>query len=96
MKETICAAIGAFGAFLAGLFGGAGTLQWQRCWSLWALTTPRGGRTLLDTVNYSSQIVAKLTSENLNNKATNGICELFYADANNTCKNAVVSGKAFF
>lgn len=58
--------------------------------------TWQGVRTLLDTVNYSNQMAAELTSENLNNEVTNGICGLFYAAANNTCKNAAVSGKAFF
>ena len=53
-------------------------------------------RTLLDSANYSNQMAAELTTENLNDGATNGICGLFYAAANNTCKNAAVSGKAFF
>lgn len=56
----------------------------------------QGERTLLDTVNYSNKMVAKLTSENLNNKATNGIYGLFYAAANNTCQNTAAPGDAFF
>lgn len=52
-------------------------------------------RTLLDTVNYSNQMAVELTSENLNNEATNGICGLFYAAANNTCQNTAVPGDAF-
>jgi len=57
--------------------------------------TWQGVRTLLDTVNYSNQMAAELTSENLNNEVTNGICGLFYAAANNTCQNTAVPGDAF-
>lgn len=57
--------------------------------------TWQGVRTLLDTVNYSNQMAAELTSENLNNEVTNGICGLFYAAANNTCANTAVPGAAF-
>lgn len=57
--------------------------------------TWHGVRTLLDTVNYSNQMAAELTSENLNNEVTNGICGLFYAAANNTCANTAVPGAAF-
>ena len=57
--------------------------------------TWHGERTLLDTVNYSNQMAAELTSENLNNEVTNGICGLFYAAANNTCQNTAVPGDAF-
>ena len=57
--------------------------------------TWQGVRTLLDTVNYSNQMAAELTSENLNNEVTNGICGLFYAAANNTCANTAVPGDAF-
>lgn len=57
--------------------------------------TWHGVRTLLDTVNYSNQMAAELTSENLNNEVTNGICGLFYAAANNTCQNTAVPGDAF-
>ena len=58
--------------------------------------TWQGVRTLLDTVNYSNQMAAELTSENLNNEVTNGIFGLFYAAANNTCQNTAVPGDAFF
>ena len=57
--------------------------------------TWHGVRTLLDTVNYSNQMAAELTSENLNNEVTNGICGLFYAAANNTCQNTAVPGDEF-
>ena len=57
--------------------------------------TWQGVRTLLDTANYSNQMAAELTSENLNNEVTNGICGLFYAAANNTCANTAVPGDAF-
>lgn len=57
--------------------------------------TWQGVRALLDTVNYSNQMAAELTSENLNNEVTNGICGLFYAAANNTCANTAVPGAAF-
>lgn len=57
--------------------------------------TWQAARTLLDTVNYSNQMAVELTSENLNNEATNGICGLFYAAANNTCQNTAVPGDAF-
>lgn len=57
--------------------------------------TWHGVRTLLDTVNYSNQMAAELTSENLNNEVTNGICGLFYAAENNTCANTAVPGAAF-
>lgn len=57
--------------------------------------TWQGVRTLLDTVNYSNQMAAELTTENLNNEVTNGICGLFYAAANNTCQNTAVPGDAF-
>lgn len=57
--------------------------------------TWQGVRTLLDTVNYSNQMAAELTSENLNNEVTNGIFGLFYAAANNTCQNTAVPGDAF-
>ena len=73
--------------------GTASNLRWNRQGDsgMW-----QGVRTLLDSVNYSNQMAAELTTENLNDGATNGICGLFYAAANNTCKNAAVSGKAFF
>lgn len=73
--------------------GTAGNLRWNR---QGGSGTWQGVRTLLDSANYSNQMAAELTTENLNDGATNGICGLFYAAANNTCKNAAVSGKAFF
>lgn len=73
--------------------GTASNLRWNRQGDS---GTWQGVRTLLDSVNYSNQMAAELTTENLNDGATNGICGLFYAAANNTCKNAAVSGKAFF
>lgn len=56
----------------------------------------QGVRTLLDTANYSNQMSAKLTAENLNDSAVNGICGFFYAADGNTCANTAVHGKAFF
>lgn len=56
----------------------------------------QGVRTLLDTANYSNQMPVKLTTENLNDGAVNGICGFFYAADGNTCANTAVSGKAFF
>lgn len=56
----------------------------------------QGARTLLDTINYSNLMSAKLTAENLNDSAVNGICGFFYAADGNTCANTAVSGKAFF
>nr|DAI29094.1 MAG TPA: hypothetical protein [Caudoviricetes sp.] len=56
----------------------------------------QGVRTLLDTSNYSNQMPTKLTSENLNDSAVNGICGFFYAADGNTCTNTAVSGKPFF
>lgn len=73
--------------------GTASNLRWNRQGDS---GTWQGVRTLLDSANYSNQMAAELTTENLNDGATNGICGLFYAAANNTCKNAAVSGKAFF
>lgn len=73
--------------------GTASNLRWNRQGDS---GTWQGLRTLLDSANYSNQMAAELTTENLNDGATNGICGLFYAAANNTCKNAAVSGKAFF
>ena len=73
--------------------GTAGNLRWNRQGDS---GTWQGVRTLLDSANYSNQMATELTTENLNDGATNGICGLFYAAANNTCKNAAVSGKAFF
>ena len=49
-----------------------------------------------DTINYSNLMSAKLTAENLNDSAVNGICGFFYAADGNTCANTAVSGKAFF
>lgn len=73
--------------------GTASNLRWNRQGDS---GTWQGVRTLLDSANYSNQMATELTTENLNDGATNGICGLFYAAANNTCKNAAVSGKAFF
>lgn len=73
--------------------GAASNLRWNRQGDS---GTWQGVRTLLDSVNYSNQMAAELTNDNLNDGATNGICGLFYAAANNTCKNTAVSGKAFF
>ena len=56
----------------------------------------QGARTLLDTINYSNLMSAKLTAENLNDSAVNGICGFFYAADGNTCANTAVHGKAFF
>ena len=56
----------------------------------------QGARTLLDTINYSNLMSAKLTAENLNDSAVNGICGFFYAADGNTCTNTAVHGKAFF
>lgn len=56
----------------------------------------QGVRTLLDTANYSNQMPVKLTTENLNDGAVNGICGFFYAADENTCANTAVHGKAFF
>ena len=56
----------------------------------------QGVRTLLDTANYSNKMSAKLTAENLNDSAVNGICGFFYAADGNTCANTAVHGKAFF
>lgn len=56
----------------------------------------QGVRTLLDTSNYSNQMSTKLTTENLNDSAVNGICGFFYAADGNTCANTAVHGKAFF
>lgn len=56
----------------------------------------QGVRTLLDTSNYSNQMPTKLTTENLNDSAVNGICGFFYAADGNTCSNTAVSGKPFF
>ena len=56
----------------------------------------QGVRTLLDTSNYSNQMPTKLTNENLNDSAVNGICGFFYAADGNTCSNTAVSGKPFF
>lgn len=58
--------------------------------------TWQGVRTLLDTTNFSKLMSTKLTNESLNDGAVNGICGFFYADADNTCTNTAVSGKAFF
>ena len=58
--------------------------------------TWQGARTLLDTINYSNLMSAKLTTESLNDGAVNGICGFFYAADGNTCANTAVSGKAFF
>lgn len=73
--------------------GTASNLRWNRQGDS---GTWQGVRTLLDSANYSNQMATELTVENLNDGATNGICGLFYAAASNTCKNAAVSGKAFF
>ena len=70
-----------------------GNLRWnkQGDQGIW-----QGVRTLLDNVNYSTQMATKLTNEDLNDGAVNGICGQFYANADNTCKNTAVSGQPFF
>lgn len=71
----------------------SGNLRWnkQNADGTW-----QGVRTLLDTTNFSNLMSTKLTNESLNDGAANGICGFFYADADNTCTNTAVSGKAFF
>lgn len=70
-----------------------GNLRWnkQGDQGVW-----QGVRTLLDNVNYSTQMATQLTNEDLNDGAVNGICGQFYANADNTCKNTAVSGQPFF
>lgn len=70
-----------------------GNLRWnkQGDQGIW-----QGVRTLLDTVNYSTQMATQLTNEDLNDGAVNGICGQFYANADNKCKNTAVSGQPFF
>lgn len=73
--------------------GATGNLRWnkQGDQGVW-----QGVRTLLDNVNYSTQMATQLTNEDLNDGAVNGICGQFYANADNTCKNTAVSGQPFF